>query len=369
MRETVWDRLAQVLVVYCTEVRPGDLVALEGSTLAEPLLRSLYEQVLRAGGHPHLQVTFPGLRESFFRLAKDDQLTFVSPLEEMITSRFNVRIVILSEANTRELTHVDPAKQALHQEARKNLVQTFMERHAQRDLRWVLTAFPTPAYAQDAEMSVKEFEEFLISACFLTESDPVARWRELSEQQQRYLDWLEGKHEIRIQGPDTDLILGIEGRRFINCDGKNNFPDGEFFTAPVEDSVQGHIRFSFPACYQGREVEDVRLVFQEGRVVEATASKNEEFLHQMLSIDEGAKRVGEFSFGANPHITRFTRNLLFDEKIGGTVHLALGASYPETGGRNQSALHWDMICDLRQEGQVFVDGTLFLEKGRFVVEL
>ena len=196
----------------------------------------------------------------------------------------------------------------------------------------------------------------------------MGRWQELSRRQQRIVDWLQGKREVHLQGEGTDLRLSIEGRTFMNCDGGDfNMPDGEIFTGPVENSAAGHVTFSYPACYRGREVENVELWLEEGRVVRAAATKNLSFLQTMLDTDEGARRLGEFAFGLNPGIQRFTKNILFDEKIGGTVHMALGSAYPETGGVNRSAIHWDMICDLRQGGEVFVDGDLFAKDGEIVI--
>ena len=216
-------------------------------------------------------------------------------------------------------------------------------------------------------MSLHDYEEFVFDVCFLNDPDPIARWNELSTQQQRLVDWLVGKKEVRIQGDGTDLTLSIENRTFINSNGKRNFPSGEFFTGPVEDSANGVIQFDIPASYDGRTIEGVRLVFREGKVVEASARQGQAYLEHMLEIDAGARYLGEFAFGNNARVDRSTKNVLFDEKMGGTVHLALGASYPETGGVNQSALHWDMVCDLRQKGEVRVDDVLFLKEGKIVV--
>jgi aminopeptidase len=216
-------------------------------------------------------------------------------------------------------------------------------------------------------MSLREFEEFLFGAALVHEPDPIAAWQAISVEQQKLIDWLEDKDQVRLVGPDTDLHLSIKGRSWVNCDGHENFPDGEIFTGPVEDSVNGHVRFTYPACTDGREVEDVRLWFEEGKVVKATAAKNEAFLHTMLDTDEGARYLGEFAFGTNKGVQHFTKNILFDEKIGGTVHMAVGAGFPETGSKNRSGIHWDMICDLRQGGEVWVDGILFAKDGKFTI--
>ncbi len=247
------------------------------------------------------------------------------------------------------------------------LSETYLKRSAAGDFHWCLTLYPTPAYAQDAEMGLQEYGEFVFHACFLNEEDPIARWRQLAERQQRLVDHLNQSHEVHILAPGTDLRLGISGRTWVNSDGKHNLPSGEVFTGPQEEAVNGYITFTFPAVYGGREVRGVRLEFEDGRVVRASAEHNEPFLLEMLEADEGARYLGELAFGTNVHIQRFMRETLFDEKIGGTIHLALGQSYPETGGQNSSAIHWDMVCDLRDGGEVYVDGELFQKGGTFTL--
>jgi aminopeptidase len=246
-------------------------------------------------------------------------------------------------------------------------METMMRRSAEGSYRWALTLFPTHAYASEAQLSLAAFEDFYYGACLATEEDPVGAWARQAEETKRLKDWIEGRSEVRVTGEGTDLRLGIEGRTFIAADGKHNMPDGEFFTGPVEDSAEGEISFHLPTSYSGREVAGVRFRFESGRVVDASAEKGEEFLLQMLDTDEGARRLGELGIGANYGITRYTRNTLFDEKIGGTVHLALGHSYPETGGTNVSAIHWDLVCDLRKGGEIRVDGEVLSKDGRFVV--
>jgi aminopeptidase len=285
----------------------------------------------------------------------------------MVIEEYETRLQLFSQDNTRELSGVDPARMAVAQKSARDLLHTFLQRAAEGSIRWCIAMFPTNAYAQDADMSLSDFEDFVYRACFLDDEDPVARWQELSKQQERYVRWLRGKHAVHVRGQDTDLTLSIDGRTFINSDGHFNFPDGEFFTGPVEDSANGYIRYSFPASISGRSVEDVRLRFENGVVVEARAAQGQDFLDKMLTMDEGARRLGEFAFGNNPNIGRSIKNILFDEKIGGTVHLALGASIPETGGVNQSALHWDMVCDLRRGSEIRVDGELFCKDGEFVI--
>jgi aminopeptidase len=334
---------------------------------AAPLLVAVFEEVIRAGGHPHVFPSLSGTQEAFFRLASDEQLEFVSPVDEFLIKNTDVSIGIRSDSNTRELSGVDPAKQRLRRKAMADLMKLSMQRAAAGELKWVGTQFPTQAYAQEADMSLREYKDFVYSACYCDQDDPVARWQEVHDSQQLLVDWLEGKREVRVAGPNVELTLSIEGRTFLNSDGRRNMPSGEIFTGPVEESAEGWVRFTYPAVTAGREVEGVELRFEQGKVVEASAAKNEEFLLQMLETDEGARYLGEFAIGTNDGIQRFTKNILFDEKIGGSFHLALGAGYPETGSKNESAIHWDMICDIREGGEIYVDDELFYREGKFVV--
>ncbi len=360
-------RMAQVLVGYSLGVKEGELVRIQGNPEGAPLLLALYEEVLSRGGHPWVQLGLEGADELFFTRANDAQLDFVPRFARAIIEEIQASVSVWTETNTKRLTSADPARQARRARATRPLSERFLERAARKELRWTGTIFPTPAFAQDAEMSLREFAEFVFRACRVDEPDPVAAWQEVSRRQGELIRWLSTRDEVHIVGPDTDLRLRTGGRTWINCDGHENFPDGEIFTGPVEDSVEGHIRFTYPAVAYGREVEDVRLEFRDGKVVQARAGKNEDFLLKMLDTDEGARYVGEFAFGTNPGIQRFTKNLLFDEKIGGTVHLALGKGYPESGSKNTSAIHWDMVCDLRPGGEIRVDGVVVLRDGKFLV--
>jgi aminopeptidase len=361
------EALARILVDYSVNIQPGEFVRVRGSYEGAPLLRAVYKRVLEQGGHPWLQMSLDGAEELFYRYASDEQLVYVSNIDRQLVEELSASITAWTEVNTKALTGMDPAKQARAQAARRPIFERFLERAAKKELKWTLTAYPTHAFAQDAEMSLTEFEDFLYGAALVGEPDPVSAWQVISREQQRLVDWLDGKHEVRLIGPDTDLTVSIAGRTWENCDGHENFPDGEIFTGPVEDSANGTVRFTYPACESGREVEDVRLWFEKGKVVKATAAKNEGFLLAMIDTDEGARYLGEFAFGTNQGVQRFTKNILFDEKIGGTVHMALGTGYPETGSQNRSAIHWDMICDLRRGGEVWVDGVLFAQDGKFLI--
>ncbi|MCD6568208.1 MAG: aminopeptidase [Dehalococcoidia bacterium] len=362
------EKLADLLVNYSTAVRPGDRVLINGSALAEPLLRAVYTRVLAAGGLPLMQISLNGMDELFFRHASDEQLQHVPEPLKLAMETYDVRIAIAAEDNTRALTGVDSSRMVLYQKARTELMKAFMRRSAAGELRWTVAIFPTNAYAQDAEMSLEEYEDFVYSACLPDMEDPVGYWRRFSSWQQKIVNWLSGKKRIHVVGPGTDLSLNIDGRLFVNCDGRYNMPDGEVFTGPVEDSVEGHVYFSYPAVYGGREVTGVRLWFEGGWVAKASAEKNEDFLLKTIDTDEGARRVGEFAIGTSEGITRFTKQILFDEKLSGSFHLALGEGYPETGSKNESAIHWDMICNLREGGEIRVDDELLYRNGKFVIE-
>ena len=368
MKDPRIEKLAEVLVSYSTAVRPGDRVIITGETPAEPLLKAVYVKVLQAGGHPLILPSLPGAEELLYQHASDEQLEYIDPPVKLITETYDVRISVRGTANTKALSNVDPSKMVLRSQAQTDLMKTFMERSATGALRWVGTLFPTNAYAQDAEMSLNDYEDFVYGACMPNLDDPVGYWKEFSAWQQKIIDWLEGKEHVHVVGPDTDLELSVAGRTFINSDGKNNMPSGEVFTGPVEDSVEGHVTFSYPAIHQGREVTGVQLWFEEGKVTRVGAQKNEEFLLKTLDTDAGSRYLGEFAIGTNEGITRFTSQILFDEKINGSFHVALGAGYPETGSQNESAIHWDMICDLREGGQIWVDDELLYEDGRFVID-
>lgn len=367
MRDQRLDKLADVLVGYSCAVKKGDLCRLTGDVAALPLLEALYEKIVRAGGHALIFMGSDAMGDTFYRYASDEQLTYVSPLQTFLVEKIDCSFGLWGGQNTKSLTNVDPRKQALASQARKPFLKRFLERAAEGKLRWVGTQYPTHSAAQDAEMSLREYEDFVFRAGLLHLADPVAAWQQISQRQQRLVDFLNTTREIRIVGQDTDLRLGVQGRRWINCDGHENFPDGEVFTGPIEDAVDGTIRYSFPAVHGGREVHDIRLTFKAGKVVDASATKGQEFLLAMLDQDAGARTLGELAIGTNYAIQQYTRNTLFDEKIGGTCHAALGQAYPETGGKNESGLHWDMVCDLRQPGcRLEADGKTILEAGKFV---
>jgi aminopeptidase len=367
LRDPRADNLARILVGYSTGVREGDKVVIDGESAAEPLLLAIYEETLKAGGHPMLNVGIEGQSASYFKLAGDAQLDWVSPVSEWMVDNADVRISVGASTNTRELSAVPPERQTRRQAATGELMKRAMKRSAEGSYRWCYTLYPTAAYASEAEMSLADYADFYFGACLADDAEPLSAWKRASEECKRLAGWIEGREEVHVTAPGTDIRLGIAGRRFIPCDGEHNMPDGEFFTGPVEDSVEGEVTFHLPAVIGGREVSGVRLRFEAGRVVDAGAERGEEFLIQLLDTDDGARRLGELGIGTNYAIDRGTREVLLDEKIGGTVHMAVGASYPESGGTNESAVHTDLVCDLRLGGRLEVDGEVMQEDGKFVV--
>lgn len=359
MKDIRIQNLAKILVQYSVRAKSRELIAVDATTQAEPLVIAIYEELIRAGAFPVAHLAPSEASEIFFKLGKPHHFTSITPLQRARADYLDGSIYIDSSPNTRALSTVDPKKQALYSRTTKPLREKMMKK------KWCITLFPTQAYAQDAEMSLSEFEDFVYSATFTDTKNPVAAWQALAKKQERLIHKLRGAHRVRLIGPETDLSFSVKGRVFINSAGHHNMPCGEIFTGPVENSAEGHIKYSYPVCHAGREVDGIRLVFRKGKVVEATAEKNEKFLNAMLDMDNGSRRLGEFGIGTNYGIQKFIKNILFDEKIGGSIHLALGQSYSETGGRNQSALHWDMIKDLRHGGAIYVDGKVFQKDGRF----
>ncbi len=370
------EKLARVITEYSVGIQPGDRVYITASPVAQPLTLAIIEQVIKRGGHPHITAgsgynhldLVPGATELMLKYGSDEQLQYVNPFELMAVNDFDVRIAIKADTNTKSLSNVDPKRIAMATSARRVLTETMMQRSATGDLRWCVTLFPTEANAQDAEMSLREYEEFVFSAGLLNDPDPVASWRVMAARQQTYIDWLKGKKRIHVTGPNADLEVGIDQRIFINSEGKRNFPDGEIFTGPEETVTAGWVKFTYPAIYQSREVGGVELQFEAGRVVKATATKGQDFLLSVLDTDTGSRTLGEFAIGTNTAIKQFTRNILFDEKLGGTIHMALGAAYPDTGGLNRSAIHWDMICDTRDGTEITADGEVFYRNGEFLIK-
>jgi aminopeptidase len=376
VRDPALDKLADVLVGYSTGVKPGELVLIQGDVVARPLVQAVYERVLEAGAHPFWYATDESLEEILLERGSDEQVGFPVPYLMDFIERCDVRIAFWAETNTRAASNVPADRSAKAAGRKRGFMKRFMERESAGELRWVGTQYPTSASAQDAEMSLRTYERFVFEAGLLHLDDPAAAWHNIAERQQRVADWLADRKELRFRRPacdrfgETDLTVSIDGGRWINCSGGSNFPDGEVFTGP--QGADGVACYTFPAVYNGREVEGIRLRFEGGRVVDASATKNEDFLIAMLDQDAGARTMGEIAIGTNYAIKRYTKNTLFDEKIGGTFHAAVGAGYPESGNTNESALHWDMVCDLRPEGgaggTIEADGEVFHRDGAFTRE-
>lgn len=368
-------RLAKLLVGYSTKIGVGDRVLLQADHEGAPLVRALFEQVLEHGGYPVMLLSLDGMQtdsgidDLFMEKADREQLSFVSPLLQYAYDHFESRIRIESTSNVKSIASVDPQKVALRRSALKPVLDAQFTRGDAGLFRWVTTRFPTQAYAQMADMSLGEYEDFLYQACHVNDpqSDPIEYWQTLRDRQQEFVDHFQGGDRLVIRSPDCELALSIAGRTFINGCGTRNMPDGEVFTGPVEESVEGWIHFNAPAVYRGVEVKDVKLKFQEGRVVEATATKNQYFLEKMLDTDASSRYLGELGIGTNYAIQQYTKSILFDEKIGGTFHIALGSGYPITGSKNSSAIHWDLICYVDRESEFVLDGEVIYRNGRFTI--
>ncbi|MEM4035977.1 MAG: aminopeptidase [Fervidicoccaceae archaeon] len=362
------ESFGELLADYCLELKPRDELLIVGGLQGLEGIKSLYMRAVVRGAYPRIELVDDELLEFFYRRAPRELLEFLSPIDEFVYSKVSALAKIGAPSHTKPLLTVDPERISARARATRRLKEIFLERDARRELRWVTTHFPTPASAQEAGFAPLEWREFVFRSMKLHEPDPVAAWREQASAQERIARALSKIDELRILSEDSDLLLKVGGRTWLSDDGKNNMPGGEVFTAPLEDTAEGAVSFTYPALWGGAEIEGVRLVFRRGVVVEARALRGDEFLRKMLSTDEGASRLGEVAFGLNYDIDRFTKHVLFDEKIGGTIHLALGAAYPATGGRNASSIHWDMVKDMRR-GKVLGDGDVIYENGRFLWDL
>ncbi|MBV8218338.1 MAG: aminopeptidase [Solirubrobacterales bacterium] len=345
------DAFANLLCDWCLDIHERDYVLVFTTPRAAPLVRAVHRALITRGAWaPGLRIALPGLAEDFYRLARDDLIDNYPPQDLAEMERVDAYLNIQAPANTRALTGIDPATITRAARARQPILETRLGK------RWCGTLWPTPALAQDAGMSDDDYAAFVNRALFLDRPDPVAAWRELSDRQQRMVDRLGAAGEIHIEAPGTDLRLCVDGRTWINSNGRRNMPSGEVFTGPIEDSANGTIRFTIPSSPRGVLVEDVTLTFEDGKVTSATAARGQDYLEAVLGTDAGARFLGEIGLGTNAGIDRPTGAILLDEKMAGTVHLALGRSYPETGGRNSSAIHWDLLCDLRAGGRLTADG-------------
>ena len=361
------ERMAQVLVEYSLKIKKRDRFLINGPLAANPLIQEVFRLGMRRGAFVDVVAIFPGINRICMDEAHDHQLAQPTPLEKLRYAGYNKILTIVGGGNTKEMTSVPAATLREFMKGRKRIRRLFMEKMGVGALDWCGTLYPTQADAQEAHMSLEEYERFVYDACWCDQSNPVSKWMKICQRQAAIVRFLNGTKTIHVKAKDTDLTARVGGRIWENCAGRQNFPDGEVFTGPIENSVNGKIRFSFPGICLGKEIEDIRLEFRDGKVVKASAAKGSELLHQLIKVDPGAAYVGELAIGTNCNIKRFTRNMLFDEKIGGTIHMALGAGIPRTGSQNKSSLHWDMLCDMRAGGVISADGKAFYRNGRFLV--
>jgi aminopeptidase len=351
------DAFAALLCDWCLEVAPGARVLVESTTLAQSLVLALHRALLERDAWPFVRLTPPSLAGDFYRYGRERHRSQAAPAELTLMGGVDSLIRIDAPANTNELGGVDPALIARVAAARERLGELTLSH------RWCGTLVPTPALAQQAGMGEADYGAFVTRALFLDRPDPAAAWGELSTAQARLVQRLSAVRRIRIEAEGTDLSLDVGGRSWVNSDGRRNMPSGEVFTSPLEDSANGTIRFTVPTGPRGVTVTGVELTFRDGEVVDARAERGEGYLQAALATDTGARFLGELGIGTNRGIVRATGHILLDEKMAGTVHLALGRSYPETGGKNTSGLHWDLICDLRGGGRLSADGVTVVERG------
>lgn len=363
------NKLAKLLVNYSTKVKKGDFVFISCNDVAKPWVVEVAKEAIKAGAHVEYSLDSEDVNETILKNSNEEQLLEGSHLNKHMLSKADVWLTAWGTRNTKMNSNVDPKKLQLKSRGAASWRKIYSERMGDGSLRWCGTQFPTYADAQEASMSLSEYEDFVYGAGLLDMEDPVSEWKKISAYQDRWVKYLNTKKELHFLSEGTDIKVKIEGRKWINCDGKANFPDGEIFTSPIENGIDGYITFSFPGIYMGKEIEGIRLEIVEGKVVKATAQKGEDLLKMLIETDEGASYFGEVAIGTNYGIKKFTKNMLFDEKIGGTIHMAVGDSDPEAGGLNRSSIHWDMLCDMRNGGKIYADGELFYENGQFKEEI
>jgi aminopeptidase len=363
--QSIYEKYADLLVHYSLDIRKGDKLLISSTPLAEPLIQEVYRAALLAGAHPETWISLAGMARVLYDEGNKEQLSYVSPMYFHAVEHYDAFLTIRAPYNVKELQGVDPERKKISSMAEAPMRKIYRDRAASGGLRWTLCEFPTDSQAQECGFSRREYEAFVFSACLLGDDDPAASWRMVRTLQQRVVDLLNTASRVRYSGPDIDISFSTEGRRWVNSDGRHNMPSGEVYTSPVEDSVEGHIPFSYPRIYIGQEIEAVRLVDHKGKIVEWQAAKGRELLDRILEVP-GADHFGEAAIGTNNGIRSFTRNMLFDEKIGGTVHMALGSSYVEAGGENESAVHWDLLADMRNGGEIYADSRLVYRNGDFV---
>lgn len=368
MKDPRVDKLADLLVDYSLDIQPGQRVMLQGDIGGEPLMSAVMGKCLQKGAFPFFVPYYSKYFENIFRYAKPDMFEGLLKPYKHLVETFDARVYIYGEQNTRVASQFDPDLVSRYYSEHSKVPNIMLEREAKCEMEWVASLFPTQAYAQDANMNLTDYEDFVYTACMPDPDDPVGYWKKVAARQEKAVEWFKGKKRVHVTAPGTDLTLSIEGRPFVNCACQENVPDGEIYTSPVENSANGFVHFTYPTLYEGFEVDNVRLEFKDGKVVKAAADKNEVFLLNKLDTDAGARYLGEFAIGTNEGINRFTGQILFDEKINGSFHIAVGHGFAESLCENESSVHWDMICDLRNGGEITVDGELFYKDGAFVID-
>jgi aminopeptidase len=364
--ENILSKYAKLLIHHSLNLKKGDKLFIISTYLAEDLLKEVCREAIAAGAHPELRIGINGADKIFYDNASDEQIKYTSPAIKLIFENYEAILTILAPFNLKELQNVDPEKKKLASMGHADILKTEMKRAAEGKLNWNLCVFPTDSAAQECGMSRSEYEDFVYSSCFLNENDPLAKWRQFEKKQQKIVDFLNRRKNIHFKGTDIDISFSTKGRKWINGNGTKNMPCGEIFTSPVDDSVNGKVRFSYPGFYLGQEIEDISLEVEDGVVVKWNAKKGKSLLDKLMKIP-GARRFGEAAVGTNTGIKKFTKNMLFDEKLAGTIHMAIGAAIPEAGGKNESAIHWDMLADMHDGGEIYADGTLVYKNGRFII--
>lgn len=361
------EKYGKLLTDYCLGIKPGDKLFIATTFLAEPLVRAVYKAAYQAGAAlVECDFAFRERERLFYEYASDQALATVSPLYKMGMEEFDCYLAIRAPYNLREMQNSAGDRNDLRRNALAPINKVYFERTATRDLRRNLCQYPTDASAQEAGMSLSEYEHFVFDACKLYETDPAAGWLAVRKNQQKITDHLNRCSTVRYLADGTDITFSTAGRTWINSDGQTNMPSGEVYTSPVEDAVNGVVHFSFPCIYQGVTVESVTLWVKDGYIQKWEARQGKAFLDRIFEQD-GTRRFGEAAIGTNYNIRQITKNILFDEKIGGSIHMAIGQSYLQTGGKNESLVHWDMITDMKSGGEIWADGELIYKNGYFII--
>jgi len=359
-------KYADLLVNYCLELKKGERVLVKSSTLAIPLVQEVHKFATKAGAFSEFDIDFEGKTESFYKYADEDLLKMEPVFYGEAVKNFDAYLLIRAPFDLHAAARIDPTKKEVRRAHMHDIQQTYFTRTASGELKRTLCEYPTEAAAQMAGLSLEEYSNFIFDACMLTADNPRSNWLDVRKRQQHIVDFLNDKSAIRYKNKNSDISFSTKDRIWINSDGRSNMPSGEVYTGPVEESVNGVMHFDFPSIFQGKEVEGIELQVESGKIVKWSAKKGQDLLDTIFNIP-GANYFGEAAIGTNYNISRPTKNILFDEKIGGTVHMAVGQSYAQTGAKNKSSIHWDMISDMRNDGEIFADGELIYKNGKFLI--